>query len=93
MQVKTRRPDAVLLFLAPPSMEELEKRLRGRGDTADDLVEKRLKKARWELEQAEKYDYIVINDCVETAAQEVLSILQAEKCRTQHRIYKLKEEK
>ena len=92
LQVKQRRPDAVLLFLAPPSVEELERRLRGRGDTAEELVQKRLKQAAWEFTQAEKYDYIVVNDQVETAAGEVLAIMTAEKCRTKERIHILKEE-
>jgi guanylate kinase len=92
LQVKARRPDAVLLFLAPPSMEELARRLRGRGDTAEELVLKRLKQATWEFTQAEHYDYIVVNDLVEHAAEEVLAILTAEKCRTNERIQILKEE-
>ena len=92
LQVKARRPDAVLLFLAPPSVEELEHRLRGRGDTAEELVAKRLKQAVWEFTQAEKYDYIVVNDLVEKAAGEVLAIMTAEKCRTKERIHILKEE-
>ena len=92
LQVKSRRPDAVLLFLAPPSVEELARRLRGRGDTAEELVQKRLKQAVWEFTQAEHYDYIVVNDLVEHAAEEVLAILTAEKCRTNERIHILKEE-
>ena len=92
LQVKACRPDAVLLFLAPPSVEELARRLRGRGDTAEELVQKRLKQATWEFTQAEHYDYIVVNDQVEHAAGEVLAILTAEKCRTNERIQILKEE-
>jgi len=92
LQVKARRKDAVLLFLAPPSVEELARRLRGRGDTAEELVEKRLRQAAWEFTQAEHYDYIVVNDAVENAAAEVLAIIAAEKCRTKERIHILKEE-
>lgn len=92
LQVRSSRPDAVLMFLAPPSLETLEKRLVGRGDTAPDLVKGRLEQARWELQQAEKYDYIVINDDVDTAAGEVLAVLTAEKCRTKERIQRIKEE-
>ena len=93
LQVRANRPDAVLIFLAPPSLPVLESRLRSRGDTAPELVEKRLKQARWELEQAAKYDYIVINDSVEKAAAELLAIMTAEKCRVNDRIQLLKEEK
>ncbi len=92
LQVKARREDAVMLFLAPPSIPVLESRLRGRGDTSPEAVEKRLQQARWELSQAEKYDYIVVNDRVEHAAQEILAIITAEKCKTQNRIHFTKEE-
>lgn len=73
--VKEARPDATLIFIAPPSTEELERRLRGRGDTSDDQIEDRLTRARWEMEQSVKYDHIVINDQVETCAKEILNII------------------
>ena len=73
--VKKARPDATLIFIAPPSMEELERRLRGRGDTPDDLIEDRLTRARWEMEQSSQYDHIVINEQVETCAAEILKII------------------
>lgn len=73
--VKEVRPDATLIFIAPPSTEELERRLRGRGDTSDDQIEDRLTRARWEMEQSVKYDHIVINDQVETCAKEILNII------------------
>jgi len=93
MQVRASCPEAVLIFLAPPSMDELAHRLSSRGDTAQELVEKRLKQARWELTQAGAYDYIVVNDRVDDAAAEILAIFTAEKCRTKDRIHLLKEEK
>ena len=74
--VRAQRPDAVLIFIAPPSFEELERRLRSRGDTAEDQIQVRLARARWEMEQSEKYDYIVINDQVETCADEILKIIE-----------------
>lgn len=92
LQVRANRPDAVLIFLAPPSMEVLERRLRGRGDTEPEKIEKRLNQARWELQQAHKYDYIVVNECAEKAAQELFAIITAEKCRAKDKIYLLKEE-
>ena len=73
--VRAQRPDAVLIFIAPPSFEELERRLRSRGDTPEDQIQVRLERARWEMEQSAKYDYIVINDRVETCADEILKII------------------
>jgi len=93
LQVRANRPDAVLIFLAPPSLEVLEKRLRGRGDTAPEAIEKRLNQARWELSQADRYDYIIINENEKEAAKELLSVMTAEKCRANLRIHLLKEEK
>ena len=92
MNARRLRPEAVLIFLAAPSFQELEYRLRNRGDTSPELVERRLAQARWEYSQAPKYDYIVVNDDVECAAREILSILTAEKCRTKYRMNYLKEE-
>lgn len=73
--VKKTRPDAVLIFIAPPSMEELEIRLRGRGDTPDDQIENRLERARWEMEQSSKYDHVVVNNQVEACAKQILDII------------------
>lgn len=92
MNARRLRPESVLIFLAAPSFQELEYRLRNRGDTSPELVERRLEQARWEYSQAPKYDYIVVNDDVEHAAKEILSILAAEKCRTKYRMNYLKEE-
>ena len=65
----------MLIFIAPPSLEELERRLRSRGDTPEDQIRVRLDRARWELEQAQKYDYTVFNDRVETCADEICNII------------------
>ena len=73
MKVKEVYPDATLIFILPPSLEELENRLRTRGDTTD--VEKRLARAAWEMEQAPKYHYQVVNDQVETCANKILKIM------------------
>lgn len=77
--VRAKRPDAVLIFIAPPSLQALEQRLRGRGDTGEDQIRLRLDRAQWELEQGKKYDHTVINDRVETCAKEILRII-AEHC-------------
>ena len=86
LNVKCRRPDAVLIFMLAPSFQDIEKRLTGRGDTAPDLVRGRLERARWEYTQAANYDYLVINDDVDKAAKEIISILTAEKCKTAERV-------
>ena len=74
-QVQAKRPDCVLIFITPPSMEALEQRLRGRGDTSDEQMTMRLERARWEMEQGKKYDYIVTNDQVEICVDEILHII------------------
>ncbi len=78
-QVRSRRPDAALIFIAPPSMEELEKRLAGRGDTSPEQMQLRLGRVQWEMEQGQKYDYYVLNDQVEACAEAILKII-AESC-------------
>ena len=92
LNVKKRRPDAVLIFMMAPSFAELEKRLTGRGDTAPDIVQNRLTQARWEYSHSHEYDYLVVNDQVERAVSEISSIICAEKCKTKSRINLLKEE-
>ena len=92
LQVQKRRPDATLIFMASPSFSEIERRLRGRGDTPPDKIQGRLERARWEYQQAENYDYIVINDDVGHATAEIEAIMLAEKCRTKLRLNYLKEE-
>lgn len=78
LQVKAAKPDAVLVFLKPPSMEELERRLRSRGDVAEGIIAKRLETAVWEQEQSAKYDYIVVNDSVENAVSGLEAILRTD---------------
>ena len=74
-QVKQSMPEATLIFIMPPSMEELEKRLRGRGDTPEDQITIRMERAVWEMEQRSWYDYVVVNDSVERCADEILNII------------------
>jgi len=74
-QVKKTAPDAVLVFIMPPSMEELEKRLRGRGDTPEEQIAMRMKRAVWEMEQRHWYDHVVVNDDAERCADEILKII------------------
>lgn len=74
-QVKTSAPEAVLVFIMPPSMEELERRLRGRGDTPEDQIQLRLDRAIWEMEQRVWYDHVVVNDDAQRCADEILNII------------------
>ncbi len=77
-QVKLAYPQALLVFLLPPSMEELERRLRGRGDTSDRDIERRLDIAREQIAEANaKFDHLVTNHEVDVVADEIVSILTA----------------
>ncbi len=76
--VRRVRPDVVLIFIAPPSIEELQRRLAGRGDTSPEQIKLRQERAVWEMEQSAKYDYIVVNEQVETCAEEILKIIAKE---------------
>ena len=73
--VRKERPDAVLIFIAPPSLEELERRLRSRGDTDEAQICLRTARVQWEMEQSKRYDHIVTNDQVETCAKTILNII------------------
>lgn len=80
-QIKAAAPDCVSVFLLPPSLEVLEKRLRGRGTETEAVIEKRLAAAREEIPCVRDYDYAVINDTVEQAVLDIKAILAAEKLR------------
>ena len=81
MQVKAKMPDAVLIFIAPPSYDALKKRLLSRGTESEEIILERLQKAHRELTLAAGYDYIVINDDVENAADRIRAIIRAEHAR------------
>jgi guanylate kinase len=82
MQVKERFPNGVFIFLVPPTMEELKRRITGRGTESEEAIESRLSAASDELKLIEHYDYVVINDEVEKACQRIQAIITAEHCRT-----------
>lgn len=73
--VKEKIPDAILVFIMPPSMEELEQRLRGRNDTPEEQIRLRLTRAKWEMDQQGWYDHVVVNDDACRCAEEILSFL------------------
>ena len=80
-QVYEKRPDAVRIFIAPNSWAELERRLTERGTDSAEKIQKRLLRAKVELQAAENYDYLVLNDTVEQAVREMAAIFLAEHCR------------
>jgi guanylate kinase len=74
-QVKAAMPEAVTIFIIPPSLEELERRLRYRNTDSEDRIVKRLERAITELGEKDTYDHVVVNDSVDQAAQEILQIM------------------
>lgn len=78
-QIKRKRPDCVSIFVLPPSLEVLESRLRRRGTESEEAVCKRLAAAKSEIAQAIHYDYIIVNDDLEPAVDQMAGILRAEK--------------
>lgn len=80
-QVRRKMPEAILIFIAPPSLVELERRLRGRGTDTERAIEGRLIRARQEYQEADFYDYLIVNDDVDKAAAKLNAIIEAEHCR------------
>ena len=90
-QVAGKMPDAVKIFVIPPTLDELKNRLEKRGTETEESIAGRLTRAREEYAEADFYDYIVVNDTVDEAARELNAILLAEKCRFQNRVQYLRE--
>lgn len=80
-QIKNKCPDCVSVFLLPPSLKVLEQRLRDRKTENEESIQKRLDIARTELLEVDHYDYVVINDTLNSATDEIIHIICAEKCR------------
>ena len=76
--VKKQMQEAVLIFIAPKSLDVLEERLRKRGDTTEEQIKIRLERAAWEMEQGKRYDYYVINDRLDDCVNEILNIIAQE---------------
>ncbi len=91
LAIKKAIPDCVLIFVTPPTWESLEKRLRARGENDEKDIAVRLKNARQEIVSAEKYDYLVVNENLERAIEDLSSIYQAEQQRTPQLLDKLNE--
>ena len=89
LKVKEKFPDTLLLFVTPPSAEELKNRLIGRGTETMDVIESRLARAVEEAEGIESYDYLVVNDVLEDCVEEVHQIIQNEHYRVNRKdVYK-----
>ena len=86
IQVTSKRPDTVRIFIAPPSWAELERRLTERGTDSKEKIQKRLLRAKVEFQTAHTYDYFVINDTVENAVNELDAIMTAEHCKPRERM-------
>jgi guanylate kinase len=86
IQVVSKRPDVVRIFIAPPSWGELERRLTERGTDSQEKIQKRLLRAKVEFQTAHTYDYFVINDTVENAVNELNAIMTAEHCKPKERM-------
>lgn len=81
MSVKEKFPDEIYIYIMPPSLKELERRLKTRGTDSAESIECRLKSAAGEMEIAERYNYIVVNAQVEQAVEQIAAIVDAEHCR------------
>lgn len=84
-KVRRRCPEALFIFIIPPSFEELSRRLHGRNTDSEDVIQGRLEKAREESKEIPNYDYLVINDKVSNAVEEIEAILRAAECRVNNR--------
>ena len=84
-KVKRRCPDALFIFIIPPSFEELSRRLHKRNTDSEDVISDRLEKAKTEFREVPNYDYLVINDKVSDAVREIEAILTAAECRVENR--------
>ncbi len=88
-KVRARCPDALLIFIIPPSFEALSMRLHGRGTDSEEVIQGRLEQARREFREIPNYDYLVVNDKVSDAVGEIEAILTAAECRVENRRYLL----
>ncbi len=84
-KVRRRCPEALFIFIIPPSFEELSRRLHGRNTDSEDVIQGRLEKAREESKEIPNYDYLVVNDKVSNAVEEIEAILRAAECRVNNR--------
>ena len=84
MKIREKRPDAVFIFVVPPSIGELRRRLKKRGTESDEVIEERVSKAAWEISQAEKYDYVIVNDALEDAISDFFAVIRGEQLKVDY---------
>ena len=87
IQVKRKVPDCVMIFIVPPGKQALYDRLKRRGTESDEVIEERITKANREFKLAHLYDYIVVNDEVNNAADRIMAIIRAEHAKTERSIH------
>lgn len=91
LQVKHKVPDAIAIFVLPPSRADLEKRIRARGQDSEDEIQRRLERARQEMLSYSSYDFAIINDNLERAAQEAQAIAVGSRCQVAHNEERIRE--
>ena len=84
MKIREKRPDAIFIFIVPPSVSELRRRLKKRGTETDEVIEERVSKAAWEISQAEKYDYVIVNDALEDAISDFFAVIRGEQLKVDY---------
>lgn len=84
MKIREKRPDAIFIFVVPPSINELRRRLKKRGTETDEVIEERVSKAAWEISQAEKYDYVIVNDALEDAISDFFAVIRGEQLKVDY---------
>lgn len=83
MKIRDIRPDAIFVFVAPPSISELRRRLKKRGTESEEVIEERISKAAGEITLAENYDYVIVNAALEDAVSDFLAIIRAEELKSE----------
>lgn len=91
LKVKENSPEGVFIFLIPPSMAELEKRIRSRGTETEEKIRERLGKAGAEMDLMDRYDYVIINDEVDNVVAKIESIMDAERLRVPRNLDKIQQ--
>ena len=91
LKVMEKCPDAVSVFILPPSMKELRRRLNKRGTETDEVIERRLEQAENEIRQADKYDYVMINGDLDDAVRDLMSIIKAQELKKENSEYLINE--
>ena len=86
-QIKEKLPDAVSIFIMPPSLEVLRARLSGRGTEKQEIIEKRMAEALWEIARAVEYDYMVVNDVLEDAVRDAVSVIETDRMRSDRNLH------